>query len=359
MAGAATGGDRYEVLDLVRFLAACMVMFYHYLFRGWQQGEFFGPAFETVGPWFRFGYLGVNLFFAISGFVILLSCESKGYRGFIASRFLRLYPAYVMAVVTTWLITCVYGHPAVQTTAGEMLVNLTMFQQFLRVKNVDGVYWTLARELIFYGMVFAFLVAGKIRMFEGFIWLWLAASAMLLFWGANKYVIYSLNADYSGYFSFGASVYFVLKKGFSRGRTLLVLFSLIMMHVQGVIEAFKMESGTGFSHPVELIVSFNSVVVIGFFAVILSGLKAGKAGSVFAALGLVSYPLYLLHAHIGYVFLDRFLDESNGALVVPLCVIMILLMSFALTYLWERPVRNILQPWVHRMLGIGAVRRVL
>ena len=97
----------------------------------------------------------------------------------------------------------------------------------------------------------------------------------------------------------------------------------------------------------------------GFFAVILSGFKAGKAGAVFAALGLVSYPLYLLHAHIGYVFLDSFLDESNGPLVVPLCVIMILLMSFALTYLWERPVRKILQPWVHRILGIGAVRRVL
>ena len=344
------GGDRYELIDLVRVCAACMVMFYHYLFRGWQQGEFFSTAFETVGPWFRFGYLGVNLFFAISGFVILLSCESKGYRQFLASRFLRLYPAYVLAVFITWAITFLYGRPSVQTTLGEMIVNLTMVQQFFRVKNVDGVYWTLARELIFYAMVFAFLIANKIRMFEKFVWIWLAASAMLILGEANKYIIYSLNADYSGYFSFGTSVYFLLRHGFTRARAALVMFSIFMMHFQGVLEASRMESSTGLPHSAEWLILFNSMLVMGFFCVVFKTIRLGKFGAVATSLGLVSYPLYLLHAHIGYVFLDHFLDDANGYLIIPLCVSTVFLMSCALTYMWERPVRNVLRPWVHKLL---------
>ncbi len=187
-------------------------------------------------------------------------------------------------------------------------------------------------------------------MFEKFVRIWLAASALLIFYEVNKYIIYSLNADYSGYFSFGTSVYFVLRHGFTRARGALVMFSIFMMHFQGVLEASRIESSAGLPHSAEWLILFNSIVVMGFFCVLFKTIPLGKFGAVATALGLVSYPLHLLHALIGYVFLDRFLDDANEYLIIPLCVVTVFLMSCALTYMWERPVLNALRPWVYKIL---------
>ncbi len=71
------------------------VMTLHYGIRGFAIGDHVSPLhFPTLGPLVRYNYLGVNLFLIISGFVILMSVQGKGVRGFIVSRATRLYPAY-------------------------------------------------------------------------------------------------------------------------------------------------------------------------------------------------------------------------------------------------------------------------
>lgn len=62
--------NRFELLDILRICAALSVVFYHYYFRGWQDDEFVSTSFRDIGPYFRYGYFGVELFFIISGFVI-------------------------------------------------------------------------------------------------------------------------------------------------------------------------------------------------------------------------------------------------------------------------------------------------
>lgn len=142
----------------------------------------------------------------------------------------------------------------------------------------------------------------------------------------------------------------MLRHGFTRARGALVMFSIFMMHFQGVLEASRMESSTGLPHSAEWLILFNSMVVMGYFCVVFKAIRLGKFGAVATALGLVSYPLYLLHAHIGYVFQDRFLDDANGYVIIPLCVVTVFLMSCALTYMWKCPVRTALRPWVHKIL---------
>src|SRR5207248_4555425 len=90
---------RLEPLDLLRFFAAVSVVLYHYFFRGWQHREFFAVSFSGFGDEFRFGYLGVELFFVVSGLVILMRCEGRLPRDFIQSRITRLYPDYVLEVL--------------------------------------------------------------------------------------------------------------------------------------------------------------------------------------------------------------------------------------------------------------------
>jgi len=59
-------------IDLLRFLAAIAVLFYHYTFAGFEDNPNLVPVeYPFLAEFTRYSYLGVNLFFLISGFVIL------------------------------------------------------------------------------------------------------------------------------------------------------------------------------------------------------------------------------------------------------------------------------------------------
>ncbi|HEX8659294.1 MAG TPA: acyltransferase family protein, partial [Hymenobacter sp.] len=82
----------YEI-DLLRFLAALSVVIYHFTFFGKRNAQYNPLYFDELGEVTRYGYLGVHLFFMISGYVVLLSAQGKTIRQFFLSRISRLYPA--------------------------------------------------------------------------------------------------------------------------------------------------------------------------------------------------------------------------------------------------------------------------
>jgi peptidoglycan/LPS O-acetylase OafA/YrhL len=65
----------------------------------------------------RYGYLGVDLFFVISGFVVQLSAWDRRPPEFVVSRIVRLYPAFWIAVTVVVVI------PASMPTAGITAVS--------------------------------------------------------------------------------------------------------------------------------------------------------------------------------------------------------------------------------------------
>src|SRR5690606_20208838 len=76
-------------------------------------------------PW---GFLGVHLFFAISGFVILMTLRNvKAPMDFVVARFSRLYPTYWAAMLLTALILFVFPLPRHELTIGQVAGNLLMF----------------------------------------------------------------------------------------------------------------------------------------------------------------------------------------------------------------------------------------
>lgn len=91
----ATG--RENNFDVLRLLAATLVLVSHsFLIAGVTE--------PTVGRW-PLGTLGVEIFFAISGFLIMMSWSRRpGLRAFVVRRGLRILPALVVAVVACALV---------------------------------------------------------------------------------------------------------------------------------------------------------------------------------------------------------------------------------------------------------------
>ena len=129
----------YE-LDLLRFLAAIAVVFFHYTFLNSINSEL-TPTYPALEGIFKYGYLGVELFFMISGFVILLTAMKTTAVEFTISRIKRLYPAFWVALIITTLAILFFAIDQ-QTSVGlkQFLFNFTMVPEYLGSVNIDPVY---------------------------------------------------------------------------------------------------------------------------------------------------------------------------------------------------------------------------
>lgn len=100
-----SGRARLEELDLLRFLAALAVVVFHYMAASKSLwGVQPTRIFPSVAPLSVLGILGVELFFVISGFVILMSVMGRTAGEFAISRFTRLFPAYWFSVLAIFLL---------------------------------------------------------------------------------------------------------------------------------------------------------------------------------------------------------------------------------------------------------------
>lgn len=150
-------GRRLYAIDGIRLLAALMVAVHHYAGtnrvdqpgnRIWDRSV--SDIMPTVFRFASYGWIGVEIFFVISGFVICMSCWGRTPRQFFTSRVIRLYPAYWFAIAFTTTVLMLLPGVWDRLRMRDVLLNITMLQSGSGVMNVDGVYWTLWSELRFY-----------------------------------------------------------------------------------------------------------------------------------------------------------------------------------------------------------------
>src|ERR1700704_539454 len=140
--------------------------YYDVLYRGRT------PLSFDLGP----GHFGVELFFIISGFVILMTIERKKLvREFAASRVARLMPAFLAALALATVILIVWpmappNHPMLLTTPTlkQFVANLPMAPSLFGEAGVDLPYWTLTYELVFYVFMALMLRFDLLRSIEWF-----------------------------------------------------------------------------------------------------------------------------------------------------------------------------------------------
>src|SRR5260370_24825874 len=110
------------------------------------------------------GHFGVELFFIISGFVILMTMErKKSVLEFAPSRFARLMPAFLASLVLATTLLILWPMPPLDTpTLRQFLANLTMAPSLFGEADIDPPYWTLTYGLVLYAFMALILRFGPL-----------------------------------------------------------------------------------------------------------------------------------------------------------------------------------------------------
>ncbi|HDG8064592.1 TPA: acyltransferase, partial [Klebsiella quasipneumoniae subsp. similipneumoniae] len=169
---------RLPLLDLTRWFAALAVVIFHYFYMVSDVRN----DYPYAQCFIKYAYLAVQLFFIISGFVIFMSVDNKkGPFVFLTSRFIRLYPAYIISVFLTFAF--VYLIPiSYPFDFNDFFGNLTMIPSLLGSKPANPAYWSLAIEIFFYLYVFILLFfVSNIKKLYVFMLLWLLISILNIF----------------------------------------------------------------------------------------------------------------------------------------------------------------------------------
>lgn len=161
-----TGVDhRIAGLDELRGIAILMVVTFHFLYASFQRGALgwaglfpdldHSATFLLLSP-LTFGFGGVGLFFAISGFCIHLSyakTKSQGWAAFFRRRFFRIYPPYLFA-----LLMFAFFFPSTRYTLSDVSGIKQFYSELFLCFNLDattrwpvnGSFWSVAVEMQLY-----------------------------------------------------------------------------------------------------------------------------------------------------------------------------------------------------------------
>ncbi|MFJ3727702.1 acyltransferase family protein [Streptomyces sp. NPDC090045] len=348
--GTRTGaaGGRLAALDGVRVLAALSVLFYHYVVLDSAWGEPAEGLFPAAHGFAVYGWLGVEIFFLVSGFVICMSTWGRSVGDFAVSRVSRLFPAYWAAVAFTSLV--LFNWPEVRKIkdVSDVLVNLSMLQGGIGVPHVDDAYWTLFVELKFY-VLFAVVVMRGVTyrncvLFCG-AWTLAGVVAPTVDSGVLSFFAASSASPY-----FIAGIAFYLMRRFGPNAVLWAVVGVQFLLAQHhVADRMIASLGRGVtqqtpSWPAHVIILLGFMVM----AAIALGALDGIRWRWLPHAGAITYPLYLIHMLAGLTFIHHFRHEvAPVPLAVGVTAFMVLL-AWLIHRFVERPLGRFLRDRLRR-----------
>ena len=343
------GVSRVLEVDMLRFVAAISVVIFHYSFRGFAADGYTKFSIQSISPVTQYGYLGVNLFFIISGFVILMTAQHGCLKRFVISRITRLYPAFWASCTLTAVVILVANDHRFSVNLFQWLVNMTMMSGFAGIRSIDGVYWSLFVELKFYLLVVALIHFNKLRFIENYLFGWLVVS-MLLLVKPLPYLYALFIPQHAPYFVSGAIFYLIYRDGWRRKYTLLLAASFFMSLYVSWRECEQLKeyfSGVVFNNHIVM-----SVVSLFFavFVLVTQKITQKVVRPWFVIFGALTYPLYLVHQNIGYVILNKIPTEYYGGHVLLFLVVFMLLLAWMLHSEVERRYSKLLRIWLEKVL---------
>ncbi|OWV71836.1 acetyltransferase [Rhizobium sp. R634] len=359
-------GSRYIYgVDALRFVCALLVTVFHLGFASWASPLYLRPykmpLIENVA---QPGWVGVELFFVISGPVIVNSAASASAMSFLKGRILRLYPAVWICASLTLLVIATQD------------VNRRIVKNYLRSITlysggpwIDGQYWTLACEICFYALVFIMCVAGqKMRMPALALGLSLASTIFIFLLSAfPDSAILAIFTDtawraipfyYGCQFAIGIYIWLLSQGRMNRiawaGFICALVTGAVQIYMAGLSTSDRTLAAAGHSFSPFPALSIWLAGLIFIVASVGYSERISRLPNsllrLVKTLGSMTYPLYLLHFAIG-VQLPDWLTALGMTPLIALAsaVAIVCAMSLAVCKWGEPPIRSVLRSAFDRL----------
>jgi peptidoglycan/LPS O-acetylase OafA/YrhL len=341
--------SRLVELDALRGIAAMMVVAFHFTAR---YQAIYG---HSAALWFdvSWGHLGVDLFFIISGFVIFMTLKrTTDARDFLVSRFSRLYPGYWVALISTYVIVSLFSLPGREVSIFDAVVNFSMIQYWLKIPNVDSVYWTLTLELSFYAIMLSFF---QLR--------WLNRIERLAIVGLLFYVMTYLFEQVSG-LQVPGLIQTTLLIGY--GQLFIAGIMFFRLHEMSVMYPQQRTSSIHLilmlclgvhwlMHGADELLA-TSLFFSMFYAIIYGNrlVRFVLTRPLIVFFGVISYSLYLIHQNIGYVVLRQMYGLNYSPFTaIPAAVVVSLVLATFITFAIEKPAMRAIRTMWRRRLALS------
>ena len=334
---------RFSEIDGLRGVAVMMVLLYHYTH---QFRALLGQPFSARWD-LDVGYMGVHLFFVISGFVIYMTVlRSASLWDFARKRILRLYPAYWICLMITFIVLARFatsiGKPAPTITEG--LVGLSMLSQLFGIPWIDGAYWSLFVELSFYVLIAVALLTPLKKFSAWMAVVWLLAIAAHHIIGRMHVVSSFLCLQFGGFFLAGILFYKLKVEDRKDWKIHLILIATLAIN----LHAFT-KTASEFS--------FVCAAYAAFWIYAFRDLPLLRNRSV-QFLGWISYPLYLIHQEVGRIIISYLRSSGIPTPLDILGAIAVVILIATLVTRYGEPfvkgkLRSLIEPQMNGMHADG------
>lgn len=323
-----------HTIDLLRGIAALVVCYYHFTNNTGHYGHY--GHYLGDNNWLRtsgnYGWLGVEMFFVISGFVIPYSMYKSNYKpsniiSFIQKRWIRIEPPYIITIfliLLNWKFNgWLWSYP-VDINWKQVLSHFFYLPQFLGYGWINEIFWTLAIEFQFYLFMALFFFGFNHQKMA--VRLISCAAFMLPFYFSTDN---RLLTSYASLFLMGMAAFWLKTSRINTG---------IYLLLTAIFASFAY-----FQFP-DANISIPMVAVITSLAISFTNLKTAF-GTFF---GRISYSLYLTHGLVGgnFLFFSMYLTivkdhEPVRNLLIFLALILSVGFAFLFYKMIEKPSQNL------------------
>ncbi len=328
--------SRLANIDFLRALSIIFVVFYHYR-------PFYGDII------FSMGHYGVLLFFMVSGYCIQFSAESSssGFE-FLKKRWIRLLPSLAAVSILIYIFKNLFteynlkDHYLISfSDVLGTIVNLPLINLPEKIINrfgagygyslPDGAYWSLIIEFQFYFVIsFIMILPKNIRIISQV----LVVSLFTYFRISKVNFFYELSYFFP---------YFLIGISFANEE----LLKKIALLLSSVIRIIIMRSYEVYNSSIPFDLNATLIALFIFTFCVLFPKVFKKFGGFYTFVGIASYPLYLIHQHLGQKLLN-YLGFYNDANLFKLFFVVVLFtfVSFLIHKLVETPLQKKLKKWI-------------
>jgi peptidoglycan/LPS O-acetylase OafA/YrhL len=368
-------------LDLLRMAAAMMVLSGHLTYVLWIGKPNPPVTAHIMEPFVWFGWVGVEIFFVISGFVIAYSAVGivsnpatapRAHTVFFQHRLKRLFPAAVICASFTATLNYFDGSQTLIRAIASWIRTLLFLPQapipILRLPFVDFSYWTLTIEVIFYALIYLLLrfkrfdllsrVMGGVGLASTLFWIayfvTLDRSSGAIHWHLETplSVIAQITLLINGcYFALGVFLWKCLFQSFTWKRITMLCICMI----GGILQII--ERWNYYTPQVAIRIPATLAVVVWAVAVALIILFTrgnaplqhllGRRGVTIARrLGLMTYPLYLLHQQFGVFLILHIRTAIGDWMAIIFAASSALILAYLVSVYLEPPAQRLLGRFV-------------